>query len=223
MLGMSLLGTRCVVAFVLALCAVPRATFCPTSRTKPRTGRPSTSTTRRTTMWTPAIIPGRSSCSTRSRGASRMAATRNRRYSRAPTRTIAQGETATAIAACDRFIRTYPNHPNVDYAYYLKGRGQLPRGSGHLRLHRRAGPFGARPEDGAGIVRRIQGSGHPLSGQPVRAGRLRAHALSDQRAVELRSARRRLLLPPRRLPRGGEPGAGIAGHLSADTRRTRTR
>jgi len=31
------------------------------------------------------------------------------------------GETPTAIAACDRFIRTFPNHPNVDYAYYLKG------------------------------------------------------------------------------------------------------
>src|SRR5229473_4206597 len=31
------------------------------------------------------------------------------------------GETAPAIAACDRFIRTYPNHPSVDYAYYLKG------------------------------------------------------------------------------------------------------
>jgi outer membrane protein assembly factor BamD len=31
------------------------------------------------------------------------------------------GETPAAIAACDRFIRTYPNHPNVDYAYYLKG------------------------------------------------------------------------------------------------------
>ena len=30
-------------------------------------------------------------------------------------------ETASAVAACDRFIRTYPNHPNVDYAYYLKG------------------------------------------------------------------------------------------------------
>ena len=30
-------------------------------------------------------------------------------------------EQATATAACDRFIRTYPNHPNVDYAYYLKG------------------------------------------------------------------------------------------------------
>jgi len=32
-----------------------------------------------------------------------------------------QGETAPALAACDRFIRTYPNHTNVDYAYYLKG------------------------------------------------------------------------------------------------------
>ena len=32
-----------------------------------------------------------------------------------------QNEQAAATAACDRFIRTYPNHPNVDYAYYLKG------------------------------------------------------------------------------------------------------
>jgi len=31
------------------------------------------------------------------------------------------GETAPAVAACDRFIRTFPNNPNVDYAYYLKG------------------------------------------------------------------------------------------------------
>src|SRR5207237_80739 len=31
------------------------------------------------------------------------------------------GEPAAAIALCDRFIRTYPNHPNTDYAYYLKG------------------------------------------------------------------------------------------------------
>ena len=32
-----------------------------------------------------------------------------------------QVEPASAIAACDRFIRLHPNHPNVDYAYYLKG------------------------------------------------------------------------------------------------------
>lgn len=32
-----------------------------------------------------------------------------------------QFEPASAIAACERFIRLHPNHPNVDYAYYLKG------------------------------------------------------------------------------------------------------
>jgi len=31
------------------------------------------------------------------------------------------GERAGAVAAADRFIKLYPNHPNVDYAYYLKG------------------------------------------------------------------------------------------------------
>jgi outer membrane protein assembly factor BamD len=30
-------------------------------------------------------------------------------------------EPASAIAACDRFIKLHPNHPNVDYMYYLKG------------------------------------------------------------------------------------------------------
>ena len=30
-------------------------------------------------------------------------------------------ERASAIAAIDRFIKQYPNHPHVDYAYYLKG------------------------------------------------------------------------------------------------------
>src|SRR5712692_1518186 len=32
-----------------------------------------------------------------------------------------EGERASAIAAVDRFIKLYPNHPNVDYAWYLKG------------------------------------------------------------------------------------------------------
>ena len=30
-------------------------------------------------------------------------------------------DAAAAISACDRFIRLHPNHPSVDYAYYLKG------------------------------------------------------------------------------------------------------
>ena len=32
-----------------------------------------------------------------------------------------EGETAKAIQTADRFIRQYPNNPNVDYMYYLKG------------------------------------------------------------------------------------------------------
>ncbi len=30
-------------------------------------------------------------------------------------------EPVSAVAAADRFIRLHPNHPHVDYAYYLKG------------------------------------------------------------------------------------------------------
>ncbi len=32
-----------------------------------------------------------------------------------------QGEAASAVAAVDRFVKLHPNHPNVDYALYLKG------------------------------------------------------------------------------------------------------
>ncbi len=43
-----------------------------------------------------------------------------------------QGEAASAIAACDRFIRLHPNHPNVDYAYYLKGLANFNEDLGFL-------------------------------------------------------------------------------------------
>lgn len=33
-------------------------------------------------------------------------------------------EKAQVIAECDRFIQLHPTHPNVDYAYYLKGLSQ---------------------------------------------------------------------------------------------------
>ena len=32
-----------------------------------------------------------------------------------------QEDAASATAACDRFIKLHPTHPNVDYAYYMKG------------------------------------------------------------------------------------------------------
>jgi len=41
-------------------------------------------------------------------------------------------EPASAIAAADRFIKLYPQHPNVDYAYYLKGLVNFNRGRGFI-------------------------------------------------------------------------------------------
>jgi outer membrane protein assembly factor BamD len=32
-----------------------------------------------------------------------------------------QGETAQCISAIDKFVKLHPNHPNIDYALYLKG------------------------------------------------------------------------------------------------------
>ena len=32
-----------------------------------------------------------------------------------------QGEAEAAISAADRFIKQYPNHPHIDYVYYVKG------------------------------------------------------------------------------------------------------
>lgn len=43
-----------------------------------------------------------------------------------------QGEAASAVTACDRFIRLHPNHPNVDYAYYLKGLVNFNEDLGYL-------------------------------------------------------------------------------------------
>ena len=39
-------------------------------------------------------------------------------------------EPESALAALDRFIRLYPKHPNVDYAYYLRGLVNFNRGKG---------------------------------------------------------------------------------------------
>ena len=54
-----------------------------------------------------------------------------------------QNEPVPAVAATDRFIKLHPNHPNVDYAYYLKGLthfnadlGLLGRLSGQDRTER---------------------------------------------------------------------------------------
>lgn len=41
-------------------------------------------------------------------------------------------EADSAVAAADHFIKLYPRHPNVDYAYYVKGLAGFNRGLGNL-------------------------------------------------------------------------------------------
>ncbi len=41
-------------------------------------------------------------------------------------------EPEAAIAAADRFIRLHPQHPNVDYAYYMRGLANYAQGEGFL-------------------------------------------------------------------------------------------
>ncbi len=41
-------------------------------------------------------------------------------------------EPDTAIATLDRFIRTYPRHPNLAYAFYLKGLANFNRGESFI-------------------------------------------------------------------------------------------
>lgn len=41
-------------------------------------------------------------------------------------------EPEAAIAAADRFIRLHPQHPNVDYAFYMKGLANYTQGEGFL-------------------------------------------------------------------------------------------
>ncbi len=41
-------------------------------------------------------------------------------------------EAEAAIAAADRFIRLHPQHPNADYAYYIKGLANYVEGEGFL-------------------------------------------------------------------------------------------
>ena len=42
------------------------------------------------------------------------------------------GDSQNALSNLERFIRTYPTHPNVDYAYYLKGLVNYEQNQGFL-------------------------------------------------------------------------------------------
>lgn len=44
-------------------------------------------------------------------------------------------EPTSAIAAAERFIKLHPRHPNVDYAYYIKGLANFRQGQGFIERY----------------------------------------------------------------------------------------
>ncbi len=70
-----------------------------------------------------------------------------------------------AVAAADRFIRLHPQHPNTDYAYYMKGLSAFTEGEGLLerflptdRTQRDPGPARQSFSDFAQLLSRYPGS-----------------------------------------------------------------
>ena len=118
--------------------------------------------------------------------------------------------------------RLRPLHPHVPQQSERRlrllpeGARQLPGGPGPARLRVRARPRGARAQGHARELCRVQGARREVSGQPVRAGLDRPDALPHECAREVRSDRRPLLLQPRRVRRGDQPGPGGDRRLSED-------
>ncbi len=64
-----------------------------------------------------------------------------------------QDEPGSAVAACDRFIKLNPNHPHVDYAYYMKGLANFSQGKG---LTERFLPIDASQRDQAAAMKSFE-------------------------------------------------------------------
>ena len=128
------------------------------------------------------------------------------------------GETAAAVAQCDRFIRTYPNHPNVDYMYYLKGLVYFREDQGllgyvyELDLSERE-PKAMRESYAAfkDMVAKFPDSRYAPDARDRMRYLINALAMYDVHVAAV-------LLQPRRLRRRGEPRADVADDLSADAR-----
>jgi outer membrane protein assembly factor BamD len=62
-------------------------------------------------------------------------------------------EPVSAVAACERFMKLNPNHPHVDYAYYLKGLANFSQGKG---LAERFLPVDATQRDQAAAMKSFE-------------------------------------------------------------------
>jgi tetratricopeptide (TPR) repeat protein len=78
-----------------------------------------------------------------------------------------QNEPASAIAACERFIRLAPQPSQRRLRLLPEGPGNLQRRPGPARLCQHAGPHGARPQVGSRLLRRLQDTRHQVPRKPL--------------------------------------------------------
>ena len=111
-----------------------------------------------------------------------------------------------ARSAADRFIRLHPTHPNVDYAYYLKGMVSYEQDKNFLSSFIPMDPSTRDPgaaresfQDFSQLINRI-------SKQRVCARRPKKNEIPAQPACYSRNTCSPLLHQARRLCRRGEPG-----------------
>ncbi|VTL97908.1 competence protein ComL [Pseudomonas aeruginosa] len=121
-------------------------------------------------------------------------------------------EPEAARAAAERFIRLHPQHPNVDYAYYLKGLSSFDQDRG---LVARFLPLDMTKRD-PGAARdsfnefASSPAASPTAATPLTQG---AHGLPAQPAGGLRGACRPLLPQAPGLRRRGQPWSLRGGEL----------
>ena len=94
-------------------------------------------------------------------------------------------EPAQALAAVERFIKLHPNHPNINYMYYLRGLINFNDRVGLLNFAFRQDSLRTRSESGAGRLRLFQAAGHPVSGQCLFKRRHIPHEISGHDAGKI--------------------------------------
>ena len=126
------------------------------------------------------------------------------------------GKPEDATSTIDRFIRTYPRHRHIDYAYYLKAVINFDRNVGILTRVFRTDPS-ARDLNGPTQSFNDFNEVHaPLPEQHLRRRRPPAHGLPAQPAGPPRTDGRPVLLPPRRLRVLRQPRQVPARELPAE-------
>ena len=126
-----------------------------------------------------------------------------------------QNERASAIAAADRFIKLHPNHPNVDYVYYLKGLVNFNEDSGIFARFSSQDMTERDPKGAREAFNTFKDLVTRFPRIKVLARRCGAHEVPGERARPERGPRRALLHEEERLRSRRQPRAVRGAELPA--------